>query len=458
MGPPPRLADLHAGGTGSPPFDLDPVARAVLARLWGEGHAALVVGGGVRDALLGLPTGDWDVATDARPERILEVFSEGSYENRFGTVLARGVEITTFRRDHHYADHRRPEQVVFTDDVYEDLARRDLTINAIAWGRGRPGSLARLLDPTDGLSDLRSGLVRAVGDPDARFEEDALRLLRAIRVAARFGFDLEPLTYAAVVAHAADVAWVSEERIGSEVRRMLRAATPSRAFDLLRQTGILGVILPELSPAISAAEAPAPQPLDRALAALDAATRLAPGVERVAFAALLSGVAPADPGALGGILRRLRVSTREAETIERLLGAAVSCAEGPAWSDAQLRRFMRRVGRDLLDDVLTLRAALEGAGGAEAGASGLDQLRERVTGQLSAGVPLGLADLAVDGHDLALELGLAEGPTVGIILDRLLEAVLDKPARNERGGLLRLARDELADAGSAAAHGVRSAE
>ena len=106
----------------------------VLETLWQNGHAAYLVGGGVRDALLGRTVADWDVATDARPERILEVFPGGTYENRFGTVQARGLEITTFRREHRYADHRRPDSVTFSDDVYEDLARRDLTINAIAWG------------------------------------------------------------------------------------------------------------------------------------------------------------------------------------------------------------------------------------------------------------------------------------------------------------------------------------
>jgi tRNA nucleotidyltransferase (CCA-adding enzyme) len=461
VAPHPQLADLQAGGTDGPPFDLDPVAQAVLEQLWDQGHAALVVGGGVRDALLGLPTGDWDVATDARPERILEVFPDGSYENRFGTVLARGVEITTFRRDHHYADHRRPERVIFTDDVYEDLARRDLTINAIAWGRGRPGSLTHLLDPTDGLSDLRAGLVRAVGDPEARFDEDALRLLRAVRVAARLGFDLEPLTYAAVVAHAPDVAWVSEERIGSEVRRMLRAATPSRAFGLLRQTGILHVILPELAalgdrPAFGG---PGGDALDRSLAGLDAATTLAPGVERVALAALLSGVGQDAPGAVGEVLRRLRVSAREVETVERLVVAAAGCAEGVAWSDAELRRFMRRTGRDLLDDMLTLRAALDASAGVavEEGGS-LAVLRERVGRQLGAGVPLSLSDLAVDGHDLADELGLAEGPAVGVILDRLLDTVLDDPSLNDRSALLQLARGWLAGDRRGAPHGVGCTE
>ena len=156
----------------------------MLDTLWRAGHGGYLVGGGVRDALLGMPVSDWDIATDARPERILRVFPGSSYQNRFGTVLARGLEITTFRRDHRYADHRRPDTVTFSQDIFEDLARRDLTINAIAWGRRGPEAGSRLVDPADGQGDLQARLVRAVGDPVRRFDEDALRLLRAVRIAA----------------------------------------------------------------------------------------------------------------------------------------------------------------------------------------------------------------------------------------------------------------------------------
>ena len=229
------MADQGPGDP--PPFPVEPAIMAVLETLWQRGHAAYLVGGGVRDALLGRRVTDWDVATDAQPERILEIFPGGNYQNRFGTVQAEGLEITTFRREHRYADHRRPDSVTFSDDVYEDLARRDLTINAIAWGRRGPDSPARLLDPADGQGDLRARLVRAVGDPRQRFDEDALRLLRAIRIAASLDFAIEPVTLAAMRSHATDIGWVSEERVASEVRRMLGADRPSQAFRLLRETG-----------------------------------------------------------------------------------------------------------------------------------------------------------------------------------------------------------------------------
>jgi tRNA nucleotidyltransferase (CCA-adding enzyme) len=217
-------------GTERPPFPVHPEVLAVLGVLWERGHGGYLVGGGVRDALLGLPVSDWDIATDARPERIMGIFPGSSYQNRFGTVLARGLEITTFRRDHRYADHRRPDTVTFSQDIFEDLARRDLTINAIAWGRRGPDGTARIVDPADGQGDLRARLVRAVGDPVRRFDEDALRLLRAVRIAARLEFVIEPMTRAAMETHATDVEWVSEERVGSEIRRMLATTDPSASW------------------------------------------------------------------------------------------------------------------------------------------------------------------------------------------------------------------------------------
>ena len=155
----------------SAPFAVDPDAWRVLDRLWSAGHAGYLVGGAVRDALLGRPTHDWDVATDADPETILGLFPGGRYENRFGTVMAHGVEVTTFRRDHRYPDHRRPASVTFTDSVVEDLRRRDFTVNAIAWGRGAVGprgdetARAGFVDPTDGRADLAA---RRAGGPGGR--------------------------------------------------------------------------------------------------------------------------------------------------------------------------------------------------------------------------------------------------------------------------------------------------
>jgi len=449
------------------PFPVAPEAMVVLERLWQQGQAAYLVGGGVRDALLGLPVRDWDVATDARPEDIVALFPGATYQNRFGTVQTRGLEITTFRRDHRYADHRRPDSVTFSDDVYEDLARRDLTINAIAWGRRGLESATQLVDPADGQGDLRDRLVRAVGDPGRRFDEDALRLLRAVRIAGWLGFTIEPVTWEAMRAHASDIGWVSEERVGSEVRRMLGMAEPSRAFVLLRESGILATAMPELQalpvePSAQDASGRSAGAFGRSLDTLDAAAAAAAGNERVALAALL-----ADAGAevARGLLLRLCLPGREREAVSALIELAAT-VYAPAWGDADVRRYMARVPPGLLDDLLVLRMARAQAAAGLAVESAMpleEELAQRVMAQRLASPSLTLADLAVDGRDLRDTLGLAEGPRVGLILGRLLDDVIEDPSLNRRPTLLTRASlilEELVDGpgrcGRAATHRVVS--
>lgn len=442
-----------SASTATPPFPITDDATSVLTRLWEAGHAAYLVGGGVRDALLGLPVSDWDVATDARPRRILRLFPGSTYQNRFGTVLAHGLEITTFRRDHRYADHRRPETVTFSRDIFEDLARRDLTINAIAWGgRGRQAE-PRFVDPADGRADLRARLVRAVGDPRRRFEEDALRLLRAVRIAARLDFAIEPVTLRAIRARAGDISWVSEERVGSEVRRMLGADRPSRALRLMAETGLLASTLPELA-------ALPEEGIGRALDALDRVHAGDPGNEGLALAALLSEL---DPATARTVLERLRIPGRDVATITTLIAAAQE-AYSSAWRDADVRRYMARVSPAALDDLLVLRTAragegvradeLDGVDGTEAEGGAERELRARVAAQRAAAAPLRLADLAIDGHDLQRELGVPQGPVIGDLLRRLLDVVIEEPGLNVRSTLLRRARTMLRERGRGADSGT----
>jgi tRNA nucleotidyltransferase/poly(A) polymerase len=428
---------------------------AALEALWERGHAAYLVGGGVRDALLGRTVTDWDITTDARPERILEVFPGSTYTNRFGTVQAGRLEITTFRREHRYADHRRPDSVTFSDDVYEDLARRDLTINAIAWGSRSPGSPTRLVDPADGQGDLRAGLVRAVGDPRQRFDEDALRLLRAIRIAAGLDFRIEPVTFDAICAHALDIRWVSAERVAAEILRMLEPHRPSQAFRLLREAGMLSLVLPELDALGGRHDKDGPDgvdDLDQSLRTLDAISARTPGRVRLALAALFCEV---GPRAARVALERLRVAERDAEAVTALIEAAR--VETSDWSEADVRRYMARVAPALLDDLLALRQARV----APEDAPGLErelQFARRVRMQREAGVPLSLADLAIDGRDLRDTLGLPEGPLIGRLLDGLLRDVIGDPSLNRRMTLLTRAsilREKLAEDGAGASRPPR---
>ncbi len=429
----------------------------MLQSLWDAGHAAYLVGGGVRDALLGRPVSDWDIATDALPERLIELFPAGGYDNRFGTVQVPSggltLEVTTFRRDHQYADHRRPDSVTFTTSLHEDLARRDFTVNAIAWGRDG------LVDPTGGMADLGAGLLRAVGDPATRFDEDALRLLRAARLAAQLDFTIEPSTLAAMSATAATVEHVSAERIGEELRKILRAGRPSVALHILADTGVLKFCLPELDAqrGIAQDKAPGMDLWGHCLAATDAAAQLDPGNPRLRLAALVHDIG--KPGTLADghfighdtegarlaqlLLARLAFPRREVEAVADLVRFHMFSYES-RWSSAAVRRFIKRVGRDLVSDQLNLRAADNIGSGLPAGAGKLDELRSRIAAELAAGAPLTLRELAVHGHDLTAALDLAPGPMVGELLDHLLQWVLDDPSRNASAALIDEARAELA--------------
>ncbi len=433
----------------------------VLGRLWDGGHAAFLVGGGVRDELLGRTVQDWDAATDARPEQIQQLYPESRYENRFGTVtIGAGdtdVQVTTFRRDHHYGDHRRPETVTFTDSLEEDLVRRDFTVNAIAWGKpaGQADHAPQWIDPTGGMADLEARLLRAVGDPAARFDEDALRLLRAARLAGQLGFDIEPRTRAAMAECATTVKWVSNERIGGEVRRMLAAQPPSRAFEVLAQTGVLEHALPELAAqqGIAQDKAPGMDLWRHCLATVDAAAELPTTSERLRLAALLHDIGKpgtfADGHFIGhdeegarlaaDVLARLAFGRRDVEHVVDLVRHHMFSYE-PRWSTAAVRRFIRRVGRGLIDDLLDLRAADNVGSGLAPGAGHLDELRARVAHELASGAPLSLADLAVSGDDLVSALGISPGPRIGAILDELLGAVIANPGDNDRERLLQIAR------------------
>lgn len=428
-----------------------PDAQPVLDRLWSAGHAAYLVGGGVRDQLLGRPAHDDDVATDALPDRVLDLFAEGRPRGAFGTIDVGGVQVTTFRRDHVYADHRRPDRVSFTRDVEEDLARRDFTVNAIAWGRPAEGGASPgLVDPTGGLADLDARLLRAVGDADARFEEDALRLLRGARIAAALGATVEPRTAEAMRRHGGDVRWLSSERVGEELRRMLALPRPSIAFRLLEEMGALAIMVPELTAqrGVPQAKIPGDDLFDHSMRTMDAAAGFGEATPSLVTAALLHDIGKPATAADGHFIGHAEVGARMArEVLERLRmpGALVTRVERLirehmfqfllAWTDAAVRRFLRRVGLDLVDELLLLREA-DDLGSGRQPSPELGILRERIARERRARVPLTLADLAVDGHDLLEVADRPPGPWVGTLLERLLASVVNDPRRNRRDVLL----------------------
>ena len=448
-----------------------PVAE-LLATLHRSGHSAYAVGGCLRDALLGREPADWDLTTDAPPDRIQSLFPHSLYENRFGTVVLRQAhaqyEITAFRRDVSYTDHRHPDRVEFGDSIEEDLARRDFTVNAMAWG-GKPGEEPRFVDPHGGREDLARRLLRAVGDPDRRFHEDALRMVRAVRLSATLEFEVETETVAAIGRNAELARHLSGERIAAELVKLLAAPRPSVGLRLMERTGLLAVIVPAL-----ARQRGLPQNKivgedlwDHTLRTVDAA----PNRTVVRLAALLHDIGKPDTLTEGHFHNHETVGAEMARAFLTGLHAPRVLQERVAhlvrshmfayqanWTDAAVRRFIRKVGPGSIDDLLALRAADNEGSGLSAEAGLLPELSRRVQNELAAHAVLGRNQLAVDGNDLRSELAIEPGRGMGRILDALTERVIAEPALNDRAILLELARAELVDASTGAGLSGRTQE
>ena len=437
--------------------------RELLETLWAAGHAAYVVGGSLRDLVLGRRPADWDLASDALPERVVELFPGSLYENRFGTVAVRHggevFEVTTFRSDHDYADFRRPHRVEFGDTIELDLARRDLTVNAMAWG-ARPGERPGLVDPYDGVRDIRERRLRAVGDPDKRFEEDALRMVRTVRLAATLSFEIEPRTAAAIRSHAELVRHLSGERIAAELDKLLGLAAPSVGLRLLETTGLLAGISPDL-----AAQRGVPQNKtagedlwDHTIRTVDAAPPIRPIVR---LAALLHDIGKPSTFADGRFVGHETVGAELAGTFLDRLHAPRAVRDRvvalvrqhmfgyeSSWSDAAVRRFigkMGTIGEGALEELLALREADNVGSGLPAGAGRIEELRARVAAERAADLVLDRGGLVVDGNDLMAELGIEPGPRLGRMLEGLVDLVVADPALNERPTLLLLAQGMLAE-------------
>jgi putative nucleotidyltransferase with HDIG domain len=440
--------------------------KRVLGTLVEAGHEVALVGGSVRDLVGGDAGGtdNWDAATSARPEEVAALFAEATWQNRFGTVTIVGpqpVEVTSYRTEGGYSDRRRPDEVRFGASLEEDLARRDFTMNAIAWvPTDVPAGRGRVVDPFDGRAHLEARILRTVGEPRERFGEDALRLVRAARFAGRFGMTIDPATEAAIRELAPTVTSVSPERIRDELQRILRAELPSRAIRVLERLGLLTLILPELAAlrGVPQAKVVPGDALDHTLAAVDAAPRT--DDPSVRLAALLHDIGKATTQGEGHFIGHERVGTElAAALLDRLRMPGWEAAEiihavrhhmyayDRDWTDAAVRRFIRRlepIGTALLFALRRADNAASGVG--EAGEANQAELEHRIADELDRQPDLLLRNrLAIDGHDLQRELGLEPGPRIGLILDRLMERVLDDPTLNERETLLRLAVEDPID-------------
>ena len=394
-------------------FPLDPGAAALLTRLHAAGHAAYAVGGCVRDSLLGQTPHDWDLCTSATPEQVLELFGEAHCIPtglQHGTVTVKHggelYEITTFRTEGAYSDGRHPDHVAFVPDVKEDLARRDFTINAMAYNAEEG-----LIDPFGGQNDLAVGIVRAVGEPQRRFEEDALRILRLYRFAARFRFAIDPATGQAARALCRHLDCVSEERIAEELSRLLAAPAPGAYLE----AEVLAVIFPELD----AAELPESRRI------LDA---LEPGMEHVPvrLAALLCPLGEAGARAA---LRRLKCSNALTGTVATLVREAAAEMPGAALT-LTARRFLSRYDLATITDLTALCSARHPEQ-AEAFAA----LQQEAARLVETNACCRINQLAVNGRDL-MDAGIRPGPGLRRVLEALLEQVLTGQLPNEKAALL----------------------
>ncbi len=398
------------------------LAHAIVKKLRDHGHVAFLAGGCVRDELLGLAPKDFDVATDATPDRVASLFPKTQEVGAaFGVVLVKdsgvAVEVAAFRQDGPYSDRRRPDHIVFSD-AKADAQRRDFTINALFLDPFATRPEDRVIDHVGGVADLSQRIVRAVGDPAKRLEEDHLRALRAVRFAARLGFDIHPNTRQAIVASARALAGVSRERIGEELRRILGHPTRANGIQWLEALGLDGVILDEPSRA-------SPR---RLVERLDPSAN--PTLVLAAWC-IDRGLDPADRATVAHAVRRVRrsvcLSNEEAEELAGSLEAARQARDD--WGNLGIAARKRAASGSWFQGAMSiLRAGWP---------TNADQVAQDV--RALASTPGGLApEPWVSGHDL-IALGLSPGPAFKGILDRVYDSQLDG-ALADRQAALELAR------------------
>ena len=455
---------------------IHPILKEIAALFAAKDREICLVGGAVRDMLRGKKAQDYDLATDAPPEEVTEIFQNAQPRGKVFptgikhgtvTVLYRGrtMEITTYRTEAGYTDGRRPNQVCYAATIEEDLSRRDFTMNAIALRLPKGDTV----DPYGGGADLKNRLIRCVGNPRERFAEDGLRPLRAVRFAAQLSFDLDAETLAAIPSALKTSAKVSAERVRDEIEKIIASQKPSRAFTLMEQTGLLELFLPELAACRGIEQKGFHRfdVLDHSLLACDCAAAKNYSQE-VRIAALLHDVGKPvvrRPGEGGvwtfyqhevqsekitrSILCRLRFPNAFVDTVCHLIREHMFHYT-EEWGDAAVRRFIVRVGQENLKMTYQLRMAdAYATAGSEPGPDFLLALERRVEKAIAAKAVFSLKDLAVNGNDL-LAIGIKGGKTMGIILNELLETVLDDPAQNSREALLHIAgklHDKLENTG-----------
>lgn len=416
-----RVTRPHANPPHISPKTIPDAVHELCEHLARHGFRAWVVGGCIRDLLMGKDVSDWDLATNATPEDVRGVFRRTiptGIAHGTVTVLHRGesYEVTTLRGEGAYTDGRRPDSVHFVTEIEDDLSRRDFTVNAIAYD---PQS-DTIVDPFAGLDDLGRRIVRAVRAPKERFSEDGLRILRAARFVATLEFDLDSATEAAIPEALSTYRKVSPERVRDEwVKTLTKARRPSRAFKVMRTSGILSITAPTLAEQDD-------ETFERTMRRIDAATKHVP----LRMAALVLEAR----GELDPWMRVMRFSNEERETTLHLVRNRP--ADFESWSDTDVRRFLSRAGRKYWPDIVALAHADRVGRGLSV--EPIEALNITIDRVLESRAPLTTGELAISGKDVMTVLGKGPGRHVGLVLARLLDRALLDPSINTRDRLIAL--------------------
>lgn len=465
-------------------FEIPDYVQKVARILTKEGFVCYLVGGALRDVVLNIEPDDYDLATDATPEEMLSIFPKSvSTGARFGMVSAlidgkngevHEVQVTTFRSEEEYVDGRWPTKVTFIKDIDKDLGRRDFTFNAMALdlsGGNLDGENEEkeweIYDPFDGLVDLGLRVVRAVGTPLERFSEDGLRAFKACRMASQLDFDIETETFNAIKEAVPVAAQVSMERIRDEFMKMIvHSAKPSKGIDLMRQTGLLEIFMPELIEGYGVEQKlfHADDVYHHSLKSCD----LAP--DRIKLAALFHDIGKPRKDMHNGhfyghdqeganmteeIMTRMKFPKSEVRRVsslvrnhmfyfpiidETLSEEEKKKLEEKEWSDSAVRRFIARVGEENLEDLFALRIADASANPKTAfKPDEIAKLQERISEVRQKDMALKITDLKVNGDDL-IEVGIKKGPRLGDVLTKLLDMVIEDPMLNTKDRLIEIAK------------------
>ena len=437
-------------------FEFNPKIIKLAKKITDAGGEIYVVGGAVRDLLLEREINDWDFTSNLRPEEIQKLFPKNSfYNNSFGTIsVVDGediFEITTFRTERGYSDNRHPDEVKWGETLEEDLQRRDFTINAMAIKISDVRSQISVIDLYDGQTDLKNGLIRTVGNPDERFREDALRMMRAIRIAGQLGFLIEEKTFESIQKNATLINNIAGERIRDELFKILESRVPSHGIMLLKNSGLLKEIIPELLDGVEMTQKG--HHIDDVwthnLKTLDNCSSLNP-ITRLA--SLLHDVG--KPKSMKGegenrtfhnheifssriaveVGKKLRLSKKESEQLFKLVRWHMFTVE-TTQTDKAVRRFIRNVTPEYIDEMIALRRADRLGSGAKETSWRWELFKDRIVEVQKQ--PFSIKDLKVNGQDVMTILNIKPSRKVGEVLTDIFNKVEEDPNLNDREILLK---------------------